>query len=1093
MKNVISFILLIFIPVFLFSQTGTPFIENFSPEIYNAEGQIWCAEQDNNGIMYFGSNSGILIYDGHRWQTLMLPNNSPVRSLCKNEKGVIFAGAVGEFGYLTVDKTKGFQYISLSEQSDSSSRSFSDVWTMKSAGENVWFASNEYLFRYNPKKNPSVKKLNTGAPPFLLYKAEKEVYVSIRGKGTHKLKGDSIIPLKGMEKIHPWFMIPYDNNSRIIGNLNGLSIYNPNASDSDKIYPADSYFNKKNIEKTNEFLNENQLYTGAVELGNGKFAIGTLRKGVVIINKNGKIINIINEGKGLQNSTIQNLFKDKNNELWVCTAYGISKIDVNTPYELFNKNYGIKGSIYDVLRFYNYFYVTTNLGLYYYTETGFKGTKKLSGKDALQILSPFVFHSETDSLFFVNTIYGMYSVENNHPKKINSISYNSILQSEYDKNTVYFTVNYDLYKMEYQNKAFSSPEKIHKFDNLIYVGIETNKKNILLISNEKPVLYNFKNETSSKIKIDAQINDIDKFDNKIIAYTDKGFYKYDQKSKQFIFDKTYLSELSETIDITQFEKYSENTYWLLGKKNNKDFVAEIRKKNGTFNSIQAPFKRLNGISTIHKDGDSILWAANSKTLYRYNVQNSKNFKQKDQCIIRTIKLKNDSVIFSGIYTVDNVNTKENNTIKYRENDINFEFVLTSFEGNKNEFSYKLETGKKKPWSDWSEINFKEYSNLFEGDYTFTVKGRNIYGVESEPVSFKFEILPPWYRTVYAYIFYLILLVLLIWIFVKLNAKRLEKENIRLDQIVKERTAEILTQKEEIQTQADYLEDVNNELNQKNEEINSIAENLKEANIKINEKNKYIIDSINYAQKIQKAVLPSDAEISKYLSEYFLIYKPKDIVSGDFYFIKKRGDYLILAVADCTGHGVPGGFLAMMGVAVLSDVVQDAKVTNPAAALEEMRKIVKQSLHQNKYLESQNEGIEIALCVINTKDLSLEYAGANHPLFIVRQKGKDAELKELNADSQPVGIHYKEKPFQLQQFQLYKNDMLYMFSDGFFDQFGGPDKKKFLLKNLTDLLKGVSGDSMKIQKRKITTAFNSWKGSNKQVDDVLLMGIRINNF
>ena len=908
---------------------------------------------------------------------------------------------------------------------------------------------------------------------------------------------DSLIPLKRMENRHPWFMIPYINDRLIIGDLDGLSIYNPNETDSGKTVSSDIYFDKESIEKTNEFLNKNQLYTGAVEIGNEKYAVGTLRNGIVIIDQSGEIINIINEEKGLQSNTIHYLYKDMQNELWACTAYGISKIDINTPYELFSKTQGIKGSIYDVFRFHNHFYVTSNLGLFYYTKTGFKGVENLSGKNALQILSPFTYNTEKDSILFVNTIYGMYRIDNNHPIKINSITYNSIIQSDVIKNTVYLTVNYELFRMTFQNNTFSSQEKIEKFDDLVYLGCELDKNNLFLILNEKAVLYNLKTHVSSDIKIDAKINDIDKVDGKIIAYTDKGLFIYNHDKTQFIKDKLYTAELKKNTEILQFEKSSENNFWLLAKEteNNNPFVAKIYKRNGTFHIRKKPYKRFSGINAVYQDGDSLLWAINSKTLYKYTIRNNKNFKNKASCLLRKISLVNDSVIFSGVISSGKSadETSQNVKIDYINNDISFKFSLTSYEGNKNEYSYKLETNNKKSWSIWTESNFKEYTNLHEGKYIFSVKGRDVYGTESEPVKYTFEILPPWYRTWYLYLTYVILLIFLIWGFVKLNAKRLEQDNIRLDNIVKERTAEISTQKEEIQTQADYLEDVKNELNQKNEEISTIAENLKEANFKINIKNKYIIDSINYAQKIQKAALPSDTEISKLISDFFIIYKPKDIVSGDFYFVKKRGNYLILAVADCTGHGVPGGFLAMMSMAVLSDVIQDPEITNPASALEKMRTVIKQALHQNTYLESQNEGIEIALCAINIKDLSLDYAGANHPLFITRQKGEEFEIIEIDADPQPVGIHYKEKPFELKQFQLQENDMIYMFSDGYFDQFGGPNKKKFLLNNLKKILKEVSSESIKIQKRKILNAFNSWKGSNKQVDDVLLFGIRVKNF
>jgi len=1094
MKIGLYSILFILISLTLSAQTGMPFIENFSPEDYHAEGQIWSAVQDNDGIMYFGSNSGILQYDGNSWQKINLPNTSAVRSLCKNKKGIIFAGAVGEFGYLKKTKKGLIKYVSLSSDLDSALHSFSDVWTMHAKNNNVYFATNEYLFRYNPEKEPHVIKINTEKPPFLLYKAGNDIFVSIRNQGTYRLEGDNLFSLKGMEKEHPWFIINYNSTCKIIGNYDGIIIYNPNAPSKDKYLTTDSFYNKNEIKKTNEFLSTNQLYTGALSLENGEFAVGTIRAGVVILNKNGKIINVIDEDKGLQSNTIHNLCKDNQNEIWINTAYGISRAEINSPYELFNKNSGIKGSIYNVLRFHNKFYINSNLGLYYYTKTGFKGANSLSGKDALQILSPFIFQTKTDSVFFVNTIYGMYRIDNDKVEKINRINYNSIIQSEYNNNTVYYTENYTLYKMIFRNGTFFKPEKIKKFKNLAYIGYEFNKENIFLLLNQKPVLYNFKTQKIKEFNIEAEISDIAKLDGKFFAYSNIGMFIYDTNKQEFYKDTLYTAGLPENIEILQFDKYSENAFWILAKNNkeNTSFIARIFKKGNNYQTETTPYKRFSGINAFYADGDSLLWAVNNKILYKYRIQNNKNFKQKESCLIRKINLKNDSVIYKG--TVSSIDSS-GKILKtdYQYNDILFEYTLTSYDGNKNEYAYKLENGKKSSWSAWSDVNFKEYTNLHEGSYIFYVKGRNVYGIESNPVSFSFEILPPWYRSWYAFITYFIFLIILIWGFVKLNAKRLEQDNIRLDNIVKERTAEILTQKEEIQTQANYLEEVNNELNQKNEEISSIAENLKEANSKINIKNKYIIDSINYAQKIQNAALPSETEIAKIISDFFIIYKPKDIVSGDFYFIKKRSDYLILAVADCTGHGVPGGFLAMMSMAVLSDVIQDTEITNPASALEKMRKIIKLALHQNTYLESRNEGIEIALCAVNTKNLSLEFAGANHPLFIARQKGKEAEIIEIPADSQPVGIHYKEKPFELKQFQLKENDMLYMFSDGYFDQFGGPDKKKFLLNNLKDLLKDLSNESIKIQKREILNAFNSWKGENKQVDDVLLFGIRVKNF
>ncbi len=726
--------------------------------------------------------------------------------------------------------------------------------------------------------------------------------------------------------------------------------------------------------------------------------------------------------------------------------------------------------------------------MYLFNGKKFEGTKNLSGKDAMQVLMLFIFKTEKDSFLIANTIKGMYVVYNNRAVLIRDLSFESIVMSDFFPETAYLTSGYGLYKITYKNNAFSKPEKIKNFNNIIYTGKEVNRNNMLLLIENKPVLFNVK---TKKLTINTEISDFIKINDKIYALTKKGIYIFNKNTESFTKDTAYLSYPVKETEILKFTKFGKNKYWVLAKRNNKTFIAKIIKTGNKYTSEISPYTRLTSVNTFYADGDSLLWANSNKKLFKYNISSFKDFSKKENCLIRTVKLNNDSVIYGG-YLPENF---KKTVSDYHFNNYYFEFALTSFDGEKNEYSYKLENGKSVPWSGWTETNFKEYTNLYEGKYIFTVKGRNIYGIESDPVSFEFEILPPLFRSIPAYFAYLVLLTLFIRTLIKLNAKRLEKENIRLDNIVKERTAEILTQKEEIQTQTDYLEEINTELNQKNEEISTIAENLKAANTKINEKNKYILSSINYAQKIQNAVLPSEKEISEYISDFFIIFKPKDIVSGDFYFVKKRGNHLIIAVADCTGHGVPGGFLAMMGIAVLSDVIQDPKITNPAAALEKMQSIIKQSLRQNKYLDSQNDGIEIALCAINTNDLTLKFAGANHPLYIARKKENTdiSGITELPADSQPVGIHYREQPFTLKRFNLKEGDMIYMFTDGYFDQFGGQGKKKFMLKNLTTLLKEVSESSVKIQKRKILTAFNLWKGNNKQVDDDLLIGIRVKNF
>ncbi len=262
----------------------------------------------------------------------------------------------------------------------------------------------------------------------------------------------------------------------------------------------------------------------------------------------------------------------------------------------------------------------------------------------------------------------------------------------------------------------------------------------------------------------------------------------------------------------------------------------------------------------------------------------------------------------------------------------------------------------------------------------------------------------------------------------------------------------------------------------------IARYLKEIELK----NKQITDSIRYAKSIQNAILPDMEFMKKEMPEHFVLYKPKDIVSGDFYWVKKINNFLIIAAVDCTGHGVPGAFMSMLGTSFLNETVTKTKLDKPNEILERLRKRVKVSLKQTGKDIEQRDGMDMALCILDLDNKEMQYAGAYNPLYLIR----DGELIEYKADRQPVAIHYVEKEFTNHVIKLQEGDTFYIFSDGLYDQFGGPENTKFKSKNLKQLIVDNSGKSMSEQKKVYEQVFNEWKGDNEQIDDVLLIGIRI---
>jgi serine phosphatase RsbU (regulator of sigma subunit) len=248
--------------------------------------------------------------------------------------------------------------------------------------------------------------------------------------------------------------------------------------------------------------------------------------------------------------------------------------------------------------------------------------------------------------------------------------------------------------------------------------------------------------------------------------------------------------------------------------------------------------------------------------------------------------------------------------------------------------------------------------------------------------------------------------------------------------------------------------------------------------------KHITDSIGYAQRIQAALMPS-LELFSDRMEHFVLYKPLAIVSGDFYWTSTQGNKQVIISADCTGHGVPGAFMSMLGVTLLNEIVNGKHILMPDEIIDNLRQGVIKSLNQYEDDGSVKDGMDISVCTVDFDQNILWYAGANSPLYLVR----GSELRHYRADKMPASIHHKMQPFTLHRIELRKGDAFYIFSDGYADQFGGRLKRKFMSPQLKETLMSIAGMPMLQQGEKLNEIFENWKGSNPQVDDVTVIGVR----
>ncbi len=313
-------------------------------------------------------------------------------------------------------------------------------------------------------------------------------------------------------------------------------------------------------------------------------------------------------------------------------------------------------------------------------------------------------------------------------------------------------------------------------------------------------------------------------------------------------------------------------------------------------------------------------------------------------------------------------------------------------------------------------------------------------------------------------------------------------------VIKKSNTLLAEQKEEIIEK-------NEELNQQNEEIISQRDEIEtQRDVVVGQKEQLeyihneLTNSISYAENIQTALLPSPSFIDNVLDEYFVLYKPRDIVSGDFYWINKIDEKIIIIAADCTGHGVPGAFMSMLGISFLNDIINKQKVLQPGEILNSLRNNIISSLRQKEksdIIENETrvmvkDGLDMSVCVFDSKTNILLFAGANNPFYYIQNK----EINIVKGDKMPVSIYYRLDNFKTHKIQLNKGDSFYLFTDGFADQFGGEMEKKFNYKRFRELLLSVNSYKMSEQKEQLNNTIEKWKGKTDQIDDILVLGIRI---
>lgn len=1049
-------------------------VYNFSPGVYNAYAQNWCATQDHRGLMYFGNNKGILEYDGVNWNLIPKTNGTRAQSLAVDEDGRVYFGSVGKFGYLAPDSIGNMKEVLLSDHLPDS-LNVSDIWAIHEYREGIIFQSYQYLFYW---KNDSLSFVYSEKEINETFVINDDLFISFSRLRLGLLSDMQIIPLsidekvfmnrvRGMMEVHPGKIL-------IATEMGGF--YNltfpagqPDQAKMEKLSTInDTFFSSIDI-------------FNMLKLGPNKISLGTWGNGAIIIDSLFQIEAIIDKQAGLQEEVIQGQFQDRNGNLWLALSSGISRIEIQSEITDFTDQLGLEGTVEDITGFNNRVFASSNVGLYMISSdpvnpqlTNFSQAKFKAIEDfEMECWDLLSYKNDNEEILLVITNDNIFEFNENLEKDtvISLVYAYTLYQSKKDPNRVFIGLESGFSSMYRSNGNWIQEDSIEGVNELITSISEDTKGDLWLGTEEEGVikLINSNTNVESKYIIEKYGPEhglpdgpyiIKQINNRPVIASGAGLLRFDEQNQLFYPDSTFGPRFANTSNYIH-RIYAENTskVYMVTISDDEALSYEVGflEQNDTVipNWVNEPFVRISTelIQAIYEDEDKVIWLGGSHGLFRYVPEEIFNYNQDFVTYIRSVEAEEKGLLYGGAFSDENSvqsllqHKQEKFVLPYKYNSLKFTYALQpGYNEEFNRYSYFLD-GNDKNWSAWEKKSDKEYTNLREGKYTFRVKSQNIYNHISDEATYEFTILAPWYRKFWAFILYLIVAAIIVYTIVKVYTRSLRE-------IIRERTAEVVEQKEVIE-----------------------------------EKNNDIMDSILYAKKIQQAILPPEDDFGKLDVEGFILFLPRDIVSGDFYWLGKRNNKVITVAADCTGHGVPGAFLSMLGVTFLNNIVDAKGMDSASEILNALRDEIISALKQKGQAGEQKDGMDLALCTIDYENMKLEFAGANNPMVLIR----DNELSVIKGDRMPIGIHdLADQPFKNNVMEIKKGDIIYTFSDGYQDQFGGPDNKKFMIKKLKELFIDIHKKPMKEQRDILSNKFFDWivPYGVEQIDDVIVMGIRI---
>lgn len=1041
-------------------------IKNYSIEDGLPQSQILNIFQDHTGIVWFSTNGGgVSHFDGIHFSNLSTKDglkSNRVYVVQEDKNNIIWIGTAKG-----IAKYQGKKISVLKDPVINDKAIFS---IHEHSNGEIWFGTSSGIIIYDGKKFRSFEK-NPEIGNFQVWVIRQDrlgniwigtmfngVFLYDGSKMTHFDDSNGLIDPKNRDILingdKVWIATyhginVYDLSKAYTGNLkldtlkvNGKSyaesVFRFYKDSNDAVWAGtntgvDRISNNKirSITTANGLCN-NRIY-GIIQDLEGNMWFGSFTGGVSKY-RNDLFINI-NEKHGLANNTVMSFLKDSKDNMWIGTwGGGVSRIDFNrfrNSGELIIQNYGEKKEESGLNNVWSM--CEDKKGNIWFGTSG-SGITVYDGK------SYKLYHLK-EGLHGIRIISMVCDRKGNiwiaHENGLDMFDGKSFIN--FSSNLGFATEGVSaIYEDNLGQIWLGSTEKIVKYDDGSFITITR--------PGGFPKIRNIINDKFGYMWLSTDVG--------IMVYNGTGFKVIGEK-EGLSSNTVYYVQPDENGNLWMGTNNGIDMLDLNQFVNQKEIVIKHYGKEEGFIGLEC------NQNAFYKDLDGRLWIGTVGGVTIYDPRQEKKNTIEPQTQINGIRLFLEEFNYKKYTDSIEDGLPYDLKLPYDKNHLTFDFISVSHTNpSKVAYQFMLE-GFDASWLPKGKETSTTYSNLPPGKYVFLLKASNDDGFwNTKPTSFSFEIIPPFWKRPWFYILSIIIGVGSIFLFVQIRERSLRYSKKLLEQQVTIRTSELFEEKEKLQI----------------------------AYSEIDGKNKDITDSIHYAKRIQNAILPPDASIKQALGESFVLYKPKDIVSGDFYWLEKWGNQTFIAAVDCTGHGVPGAFMSIVAHNILTQTVNVLGLTKPALILNETNKQLSRKLNQDPEEATVRDGMDIALIAINYPKLKIEFAGANNPLWIIRND----RIIQINGDKFPIGVFVGEELqlFTNHEFELEKGDCIYIFTDGYADQFGGPKGKKFKYKQFHDLLINNHKKPFEEQKKILERTMEDWMGDLEQIDDILLIGIRI---